>query len=182
MESPWNAKRIARERLKKIRSGISKMRRIAAVRDLLADLRIRSISDRWILSFMSFGDEIDTELLNFGIANQGSLLLPRIEGKDLVAYHVTDLKEQMVCNSFGVLEPNPDVCKKISPDQIGIIFVPALGFDRNHQRIGYGMGFYDRFLPTAQKSLKIGIGFQEQLVFSLPIEKTDVPLNEVFLY
>lgn len=60
-----------------------------------------------------------------------------------------------------------------------IIIVPMLGFDSTLHRIGYGGGYYDRFLATQPDANKIGVCFDELQVAQLPVEATDIPLNKI---
>ncbi len=81
-----------------------------------------------------------------------------------------DLEE----NNWGVLEP-----KRIIPadaSTFDIIIVPMVGADKLKNRIGYGKGFYDRFL-SKQKALKIGLCFSEAVIDELPVEPFDIPLD-----
>jgi 5-formyltetrahydrofolate cyclo-ligase len=64
--------------------------------------------------------------------------------------------------------------------QFDVVVVPLLGFDKNNHRLGFGGGFYDRFLATQPKAQKIGLGYQSGLVSSgLPHDKYDIPLDKV---
>jgi 5-formyltetrahydrofolate cyclo-ligase len=67
-------------------------------------------------------------------------------------------------------------------DKIDCILVPALGFDQENYRIGYGQGYYDRFLASVGSIHTIGVGFQEQLCEELlPRDPWDVPVKELIL-
>ena len=81
-------------------------------------------------------------------------------------------------NRFGILEPKKT--KIIYPD---IIFVPILAFDNKKNRLGYGKGFYDKFLNECikinKKSLTIGVAFSFQKYNNLPINKKDVRLDYI---
>lgn len=60
-----------------------------------------------------------------------------------------------------------------------LIVVPMLGFDRNLHRIGYGGGYYDRFLETQPEADKVGVCFDDLQVAELPVEPTDVALHKI---
>ncbi len=81
-------------------------------------------------------------------------------------------------NKFGI--PEPKISKKISP---GVVLVPLLAFDKNKNRIGYGRGYYDKFLNTFlkkhKKPLTVGIAFSFQKHHKLPIDKRDFKLNHI---
>ena len=81
-------------------------------------------------------------------------------------------------NKFGILEPSKSKTK--IPD---VILVPILAFDKNKYRLGYGKGFYDRYLNKYLKQFKniltVGVAFSFQKHHKLPINKNDVKLDFV---
>ena len=79
-------------------------------------------------------------------------------------------------NRYNILEPVND--EFIDPQLIDVIFVPLLGFDSKGYRVGYGKGFYDRYLPKcAQDVVKIGFSFFEAIDAVDDVNEYDVPLN-----
>ena len=92
-------------------------------------------------------------------------------------------KTKLVKNKFNIFEPDisdgdffDQVDKKIKLD---LIFVPGLCFDKDGNRLGYGAGYYDRFLQLNPKSLKIGICLRECIVDKLPIDAWDTKVDLV---
>ncbi len=109
-----------------------------------------------ILSFSPIGSEIDLGPLNAHLRIKNKLFL--------VPYEVETLFQ-------------------VSFSEIDCILVPGLGFDRNYYRIGYGKGYYDRFLATAKDVWTIGVGFKEQFYEgSLAMDPWDIPLKELCLF
>ncbi|MCH9628118.1 MAG: 5-formyltetrahydrofolate cyclo-ligase [Chlamydiales bacterium] len=131
---------------------------------------------------MSLPDEIDTSLFNRYLATTHRLLLPKVVGSALKIYHVTDLNKELERQAFGLLEPIPALCREASAEEIEVVLVPALGFDQKKHRIGYGKGYYDRFLSTLPACPTIGVGFHEQLIERLPTEATDHSLTHLSLF
>jgi len=106
-----------------------------------------------------------------------------ISGLSMHPFQVTDLEKQLILNpKWNVLEPNPALCKEVSIDRIDFAIIPGIAFDSSHARLGYGKGFYDRFLAKLSCPL-IGVGFKEQLL-KLPFthEKHDVFLTNIYLF
>lgn len=64
-------------------------------------------------------------------------------------------------------------------DQVDLIIVPVLGFDKNNNRLGMGGGWYDRFLSRQTHAKTIGLAYKEALVDNLPVESHDVALDEI---
>ncbi len=136
---------------------IAQRKAISPERRREASLRLKEqfqISGQ-ILSFSSIGSEIDLTPLNQLLAAEGRL--------HLMPYQLDSLF-------------------KTPLSQIDCILVPGLGFDRENYRIGYGQGYYDRFLAQAGDILTIGIGFKEQMCEELlPRDSWDVPVHQLIL-
>jgi 5-formyltetrahydrofolate cyclo-ligase len=108
-----------------------------------------------------------------------TVLLPRVDGEDLVFYAVSDAN-QLKSGAFGVMEPDPDKCPAFDPREAEIIFVPGLAFTAEGSRLGRGRGFYDRLLVAMPADiLRVGVCFAEQIVADLPSEPHDEEVDVV---
>jgi 5-formyltetrahydrofolate cyclo-ligase len=136
-----------------------------------------------VLSFASKSNEINLWHLNYYLASQKQLALPRMEGAHLAAYLVENPDRDLILGPFKIYEPNPETCRKLTIDEVDLILVPAVAFDEKGNRIGHGKGFYDRLLASLSSTMKIGVGFIEQLSkMDLPQEDFDRPVNRLCLY
>lgn len=180
-------KNLVRSQLKLRREALSQERRNEARHALTTSLYPQLKSFRNILSFHSFGIEIDTSLLNAHLAIEQKLLLPKVAGNSLFIFGVTDLQRQLSSSSYGKLaEPDPALCPQTDIEKIECVLVPGLGFDSQNRRIGYGKGHYDRLLAQlkdlASPPLTIGLGFREQFYQdALPYEAHDLAMDQVVL-
>lgn len=84
-----------------------------------------------------------------------------------------------ILNQYGIFEP--DIYSSIiySPEQLDIAIVPGLAFDLRCARMGYGKGYYDRYLCQAPKLYKIGLAYENQIVESVPCEECDIHMDAV---
>lgn len=90
-------------------------------------------------------------------------------------YLLTD-NTRLVKNQYGI--PEPDNGLEVPADKIDVVFVPMLCFDLYGNRLGYGKGFYDRFLSQCRPDVvKIGLSFFEAEPQRIPNNPTDIPLN-----
>jgi 5-formyltetrahydrofolate cyclo-ligase len=125
-----------------------------------------------VMLFWSFGSEVPTALIVERLDRRGVVLaLPLIEGADLapVRYRPGD---PTVPTSFGAMEPAAG--ERIAPERLDVVAVPGVAFDRRGHRVGYGGGYYDRFL-RGTPAVPIGLAFSVQVVEeSLPTGGTDV--------
>jgi 5-formyltetrahydrofolate cyclo-ligase len=109
--------------------------------------------------------------------NPGMLLaVPRIiSSSEMANIIISDLTEFQK-NEFGILEPLEG--EIISPEQIDLVIVPLLGFDRKGNRVGYGKGYYDRFLTSCREDvIKIGLSFFDPLEIIDDTQEWDIPLD-----
>ena len=104
-----------------------------------------------------------------------SVLLPVIEGKSKMNFYSWKKNEVLFINKFGMLEPG----KKKSAKIPNFLLVPILAFDKQNYRLGYGKGFYDRYLNKFNNILTVGIAFSFQKYHKLPRDKKDVKLNYI---
>ena len=107
-----------------------------------------------------------------------NILLPVIEENNRMSFFSWKKNNVLLVNKYGILEPIKNKFK--IPN---LILVPILAFDRNKYRLGYGKGFYDRYLNKYLKKfsniLTIGVAFSFQKYHKLPIEKKDVKLDYI---
>ena len=118
------------------------------------------------------------KLLELKFISNQNLLLPVIEENNLMNFFSWKKNEVLKVNKYGILEPFKS--KKSIPD---IMLVPLLSFDEDKYRLGYGKGFYDRYLSRYLKIFKniltVGVAFSFQKYHKLPINNTDVKLNYI---
>lgn len=131
-----------------------------------------------ILAFTSFRQEPDLSSLwqRFPEKTWG---FARCIEKDLIWHQVaiTDFSNQMQLGTFNILEPLYKL-PLIDLNNLDLILIPAVACDRQGYRLGYGGGFYDRWLPKST-GFKAGVVFNEFYVDELPHDLWDVPLDEI---
>lgn len=93
------------------------------------------------------------------------LIFPKVEKNtsQLIPY-LTDKKSKFLASDWGILEPTEETSVRLNPTDIDVIFIPLLAIDTQGHRVGYGKGFYDRFLANTKPELiKIGLGLDEPI-------------------
>ena len=120
-----------------------------------------------VMAFWSFGSEVDTAGLIERLHGAGKMVaLPRIEGRDLAAVSYAP-GDPVTPTSFGAMEPASG--QTVDPAEFELVVVPGLAFDRQGRRVGYGGGFYDRFLRgLGPAATTVAIAFDLQLVGEVP--------------
>ena len=98
--------------------------------------------------------------------------------KNTLQHYVLNENTQLVENSYGI--PEPLNAKEVEVTKIDLVFVPLLVSDKQNYRVGYGKGFYDRFLASCRKDINtIGLNFFPPIESIADINEFDVPLNKV---
>jgi len=100
---------------------------------------------------------------------------------DMMAVAITDPARDLASGYKGIPEPLPLLAHtwKVEPSAIEVAVIPGTVFDRNGHRLGYGMGFYDRFLVHAPRAIRIGLAFSCQVVEQLAAQEHDIPMDMV---
>jgi 5-formyltetrahydrofolate cyclo-ligase len=109
---------------------------------------------------------------------------PVIKQGELVPYCIKDLEKDFCRGSLGIKEPDTTKTSPLPIDELDLVLVPGLAFDRTRNRLGRGKGFYDRFLKRCPaKTKKVGVAFEFQILENLPVsipndEKLDLVVSE----
>ncbi len=130
-----------------------------------------------LFAYLNIGNEVSTRLLIehcFKIGKPVYVPVTRDQGMFFSVLHdFSDLVEA----GYGISEPAHPV--RAEPDERSLFIIPGVGFDKYGNRIGYGAGFYDKYLHCRSYMHLIGICFEIQLTDELPKEETDVQMDSV---
>lgn len=140
--------------------------------------QLKAFADaRCVLAYWSMDDEVHThDFLNRWYERK-CMLLPCVEGDDLLLRQYTGPSSLRPGPQFGIPEPVGPLFEQL--DKIEMIVVPGVAFDRKGDRMGRGRGFYDRLLKTTPKAMKVGVAFDFQMFDEIPMEPFDVPMDVV---
>jgi 5-formyltetrahydrofolate cyclo-ligase len=129
-----------------------------------------------IAIYKNLKSEVNTnKLIDYSLSIGKTIALPKVTNDDMKFYKIENNSELLKSN-FGVLEPIANNDNYISKDNIDVIIVPGICFDKNKNRLGFGKGYYDRYLLNT-KIKKIGICFNEQIIDIVPTSKYDIKMD-----
>lgn len=135
--------------------------------------------------YCSFGSEVETHKLCWELLKRGKrVAIPLVSPGELELRHVW-LRPGMVFhrNRWGIPEPVVTPAECLTTEALGLqeydlVLVPLVAYDRDFYRLGYGGGYYDRFLRHV-RARRVGLAFSVQAVEQLPREPHDIPLDAV---
>ena len=142
----------------------------------LDKLNIWKLKHYHIFISISKYNELDTSsIINKLKSKQKIIIVPKISNNELVHVAIND-ETEFSLNEYGIKEPNDG--NHFIIENLDIIFIPLLAFDIEGHRVGYGKGYYDRFLKlTNNSTLKIGLSFFDPINKILDIDDNDVKLD-----
>lgn len=127
-----------------------------------------------IVMYLSYGSEVMTfDTINLALITGMRVLVPYLVGNEMEVSEIKNLTELKITD-YGILEPINR--EKVRSDEIDIVVVPGIAFDEKGNRIGSGLGFYDRFLKKCN-AIKIGIAFDFQIIDNIKPTKEDIPVD-----
>ena len=135
-----------------------------------------------VMLYLSMRSEVETIGLLEQLLRAGrQVCAPVINMRDrqLIPRQLCDVETTLVRHPYGMLEPKAN-CPMVSPSELRLIFVPGIAFDSEGYRLGYGMGFYDKFLPQCPDAVRVGLAYQAQVVSETFPQSWDVPVHRIF--
>jgi 5-formyltetrahydrofolate cyclo-ligase len=151
----------------------------AAAYKLLLQLEEFQRADN-LFCYVSYQSELETlTIIKERLARGGKVSVPlTIPGRGLEAYEISDPVQDLAPGYCSIPEPLAARTKKSDPGTIDVVLLPGSVFDLKGGRLGYGGGYYDRFLAQkAPKALRVGLAFELQVVDHVPVLDHDQTLN-----
>jgi len=174
-----------RRDLLEIRDSLSRQETEEAAEDICARLRHlpEYLTCDCVLAYVPTRSELDIcGFLEQALADKKALFLPVVQGKRMEFYQISRPGE-LRPGAYGILEPPGD--RPFRPEDYRDILwiLPGVGYDREGYRMGYGGGYYDRYMADHPDLVKrsLAVGYQAQLVDRLPRERTDIKPGRILL-
>ena len=130
-----------------------------------------------IYGYLPYNQEVRTvPMLAQAIADGKRVAVPKIYGDTMKFLWLDDLQD-VAKSEKGIPEPIAD--EPVADDETALVLMPGVAFTKNGERIGYGGGYYDRFLAAEPNHPTIALCYEFQMVESLPTEEFDIPVEVV---
>jgi len=181
--SDMDGKREIRKRILALRNAMPREEIAAASLEIVKKLtemeQIRRAST--LMVFLSFGSEVHTDdLIRWGWGEGKRIVVPLCcpETRELMPCRI-DGFDELETGHYGIREPKASRLQPVPQRDIDAVLIPAVAFDRRGCRVGYGGGYYDRFLPEVPRAAKIGAAFACQIVAEIPADPYDVTVDRI---
>lgn len=130
-----------------------------------------------VYAYLPYNQEVRTEeIIRQALLDGKKVAVPKVYGDEMRFLFINDL-DHIAPGAFHIPEPIAD--EPIADDETALVLMPGLAFDREGHRIGYGGGFYDRFLAQEPNHPTIALCYDFQMVEHLETEAFDIPVDEV---
>ncbi len=128
-----------------------------------------------IYGYLPYNQEVRTvPMLEHALGDGKKVAVPKVYGDEMKFIYLTDLT-QVLQGYAGIPEPIADA--PVAEDPTALVLMPGLAFDKEGHRIGYGGGFYDKFLAAEPDHPTIALCYAFQMVENLPTEEFDIPVD-----
>jgi 5-formyltetrahydrofolate cyclo-ligase len=171
-------------------------KRILMARDNLSSFLVKEKSNRIIdrilnsqtynsakslMVYVDFNNEVKTERLIKKALEDGktvSVPITSIKERRLTPSRINDYPDDLAPGVWGIFEPKPDKVRPVDPMELDLVIVPGVSFDCKRNRLGYGAGFYDRFLPRTKAEARfVAVAFDLQITEDVFPAEHDVPVH-----
>lgn len=141
-------------------------------------------TSKTVMLYLNFGNEIDSsEIIKDCIDSGKTVVLPFCDPKtmEIIPTRIKDLDLALDTNKMGYSQPRKDMLDPVDTSEIDLIILPGIAFDRKGFRVGFGAGYYDRFLGNLHFEIPtIGLAYDFQIEDSfIKMESYDIPVDYV---
>jgi 5-formyltetrahydrofolate cyclo-ligase len=161
-------------------SADERARKSDAIWKRLAEVPAFQLADQAFF-YITHGSEVETAMMRRLAREMGmTVCAPRsLPGTRAMHFHVLPEDELFVSGPYGILQP-PDDLPLADLGKPSVVLVPGVGFDRRGNRLGFGGGYYDRWLAGEGNGLPtVALAFAEQMVETIPVQDHDIPVQVI---
>lgn len=172
-------KKNLRQEMKAKRNALTKEEKNSAAAKCLSRLKElpEFMNADWIYAYIACRNELETAgIIDWCIENEKHVAVPKVQGEIMHFYEIHSLQD-CVPGAFNIPEPVGEEKDRI--DEPGFMLVPGLAFDKNGNRLGYGGGFYDKYLASHKGIVTTALGYDFQMVEEVPTENYDKKMNYI---
>lgn len=130
-----------------------------------------------LLTYVAKDNEVETrDIITAALTLKKRVAVPKCEGEGVMHFYLIDSLDDLKKGYMGIMEPDTEKCKKLDCFEGALCIVPGYTFDPSGNRIGYGGGYYDRFLSD-KNITTVGLCYQSFIKWDVPRENHDIPVD-----
>jgi 5-formyltetrahydrofolate cyclo-ligase len=134
-----------------------------------------------VLFYVSYDHEVGThEMIKESLTMKKRVAVPKTDmtSRTIICSSLVQW-EDLLAGAYKILEPRKGCVNEVSPDSIDLMIIPGIAFDYQGNRIGHGMGYFDRLLQRKNHACHIGLAFEIQIVENIPSQKHDKKVEKI---
>lgn len=167
------SKKAIRQRIRRERAHMDEARWIRDTEKITASV-IRHpwfVRESDLYIYVDYNNEVGTRLIMAEALRRGmNVWVPRVTGNTMLFCRIQGMDE-LKAGTYGILEP---IGEQIGEAEQGLMIMPGVAFDEKCHRVGYGKGFYDRYLKGRKVLRRMAVGFEFQVFGEVPYEEHDI--------
>lgn len=136
-----------------------------------------------VMVYIDFRNEVKTNhIINDLLSKDKKVVIPISVPKtrEMILSQLLNPEKELTKGTYGILEPKKEYIREVNPETIDLILVPGVAFDEKGYRLGYGGGYYDRFLDKLTKNTpSIALAFDVQIIEKVPTDIHDHPVDSI---
>jgi len=174
----YQQKKALRKQIKEVKNSYSLDQKKALSREILDQIEVlpQFVESHCIMAYWSMNDEVFTHDFVQKWSPKKTMILPVVKGDQLELSEYRGVDELVAGDKFGIPEPKGKPFE--NKEQIELVIVPGVAFDKHFNRMGRGKAYYDQLL-TDLKAFKLGVCFHFQLLEEVPYDELDVKMDLV---
>lgn len=138
---------------------------------------LNSVND--VLIYASYNNEVSTfDFVKDHLFTTKNVYYPKVKEDNMDFYRVVSMND-LKPGCMGIPEPEEDSLKKYTNNELSVMLLPLSVFDRHGNRVGYGGGYYDKYLSHNTKFIKVGLAYSFQEYEEIDAEPTDIKLDYI---
>ncbi len=136
-----------------------------------------------VFVYMAFNNEVETmTLIKKMLSEKKKVVIPYTDTVNtvIIPSELKDMERDLIKSKFGYYEPAPERIVPVKPEELDLVVVPGVVFDKNLNRIGFGKGYYDRILCKLKKDAKaVAVAYDFQVLEEVPSEEHDIKMDMI---
>ena len=134
-----------------------------------------------ILFYISYDNEVNTHPMIQACFKEGKRVVVPVSNVHETTLTLSELRswDDLAPGAYSILEPRAESVREMPASSIDLMIIPGVVFDLEGNRIGHGMGYYDRLLKTVDRVTRFGLAFEFQILERIPAEKHDVRMQKI---